>query len=129
LDRRRRFFDWAEAELASKSSAALEIDLVQVLGAEGFVRAGFLSALRREVALAKNYRVPVVFSSGAKDVLLLRKPQDYASLTFVFDVDLSAALQALSSNPMTIVERNRKKQSPSYVAPGIRLVKRKEENR
>jgi len=129
LDRRRRFFDWAEAELASKSSAALEIDLVQVLGAEGFVRAGFLSSLRREVALAKNYRVPVVFSSGAKDVLLLRKPQDYASLTFLFDVDLSAALQALSSNPMTIVERNRKKQSPSYVAPGIRLVKRKEENR
>lgn len=129
LDRRSRFFDWAEAELASKSSAAFEINLAQVLRMEGFARVGFLSTLRREVALAKSYGVPVIVSSGASDTLLLRKPQDYASMTLLFDMDVSLALEALSRNPMSIVERNRKKLSLGYVAPGIRLVKHKEKNR
>ena len=129
LDRRKRFFDWAEAALASKSSAALEIDLSRVLSVDSFVRVGLLSILRREATLAKSYGVPLVFSSGASDVLLLRKPQDFAALTFLFDMDASLALRALSGNPMSIVEKNRKKQSPGYVAPGIRVVKCKEKNR
>jgi len=122
-DSRKRFFDWAEAELASKSSASFEIDLAQVLSVEGYARVGFLSCLRREVATAKRFGVPVVFSSGATDVLLLRKPQDYASLTLLFDVDSSPALEMLSKNPAGIVERNRRKQSPEYVAQGVRVVK------
>ena len=128
LDRRKRFFDWAEAELASKSSAGLEMNLVQVLVAEGSVRVSLLSSLRREAALAESYGVPLVFSSGASDVLFLRKPEDFASLALLFDVDASVALQGLSTNAMDIVARNRKKQSPDYVAPGIRVVKRKEKN-
>jgi len=122
---RRRFFDWAEAELASKSSAALEIDMTHVLSLEGFARIGLFSCLRREVATAKSFGVPVVISSGATEPLLLRKPQDYASLTFLFGMDASLALEALSKNPAGIVERNRRKQSLDYVAPGVRMVKEK----
>jgi RNase P/RNase MRP subunit p30 len=125
LDRRRRFFDWAEAELASRSSAALEISLAQVLVADGFQRVGLLSILRREVMLAKSCGVSVVFSSGASDVLLLRRPRDFAALAFVFGVDASFAVRALSASPMSIVEGNRKKQSGDYVAPGVRVVRRK----
>ncbi len=129
LDRRRRFFDWAEAELASKSSAALEINLAQVLAVDGFQRVGLLSILRRETALAESYGVPAVFSSGASDVLSLRKPQDFAALALIFDADAPFALRALSANPMSIVESNRKRRSSDYVAPGVRVVKRKERNR
>lgn len=129
LDRRQRFFDWAEAELASKSLAALEIDLAQVLSVDGFVRVGLLSILRKEVTLAKSYGVSVVFCSGASDVLLLRKPQDFAAFAFLFGADAPFALRALSRNPMSIAEKNRRKQSPDFVAPGIRVVKRKEKNR
>lgn len=124
VEPRRRFFDWAEAELASKSSVALEIDLALFLGLEGFASVSLFSRLRREVATAKSYGVPVVLSSGAAEPLLLRKPQHYASLTFLFDMDVSLALEALSKNPMGIVERNRMKQSPDYVAPGVRIVRR-----
>jgi len=121
----KRFFDWAEAELASKSSAAFEIDLSQVLSIEGFLRVGFLSCLRREASRAKSFGVPVVLSSGASDVLLLRKPQDYASLALLFDMDVSLAFEALSKNPFGIVERNREKQGSGYVVPGVRIVKEK----
>ncbi len=125
LEPKKRFFDRAEAELASKSSAAFEIDMTAVLGSEGFIRVRFLSSLRREVATAKKFSVPVVISSGATNIPLLRKPQDYASLAFLFNMDLSPALEALSKNPIGLVERNRKKQSAEYVGPGIRIVKEK----
>jgi len=121
---RKGFFDRAEAELASVSGAALEIDLARMLSnLEASSDLGFLSRLRREAATAKSFSVPVVFSSGASEPLLLRKPHDYAALALLFDVDASRALKALSENPARIVERNRLKQSPDYVAPGVRLIR------
>jgi len=118
------FFDRGEAELASVSGASLEVDLARVLSnLEVNSNVGFLSRLRREVTTAKSFSVPVVFSSGASEPLLLRKPHDYAALALLLDVDASRALKALSENPAKIVERNRLKQSPDYVAPGVRLVR------
>lgn len=123
VDPRRRFFGLAEAELASASSAALEIDMVHILSSEGLVRVGLLSSLMREVSTAVSFRVPVVISSGAADPLLLRKPLDCASLAFLFDMDLSLAVKALSETPVSLVERNREKQGSGYVSPGVRVVK------
>lgn len=119
---KKRFFDRGEAELASRSGAAFEIDLAPVLTSEGFLRVSLFSSLRREVATAKSHGVPVVLSSGAADSLLLRKPEDYASLALLFDMDVSSALEAVSKNPVGIVERNRTKLSQDYVSPGVRLV-------
>jgi len=126
VEPKKRFFDWAEAELASKSVAALEVDMAQVLSLEGSARVSLFSRLRREVMTARSFGVPVVISSGVTEALFLRKPQDYASLAWLFDVDASFALEALSGNPASIVERNRGKQSSSYVAPGIRIVRERE---
>ncbi len=123
-DSRKQFFDRGEAELASRSGAAFEVDLAQVLGHLAVSSGvGFFSRLRREVAIAKSFGVPVVFSSGASDSRLLRKPHDYAALASLFNTDESHALQALSVHPARIVERNRKKQSSEYVAPGVRVVR------
>ena len=119
-----RFFDAAEAELASASSASLEVDVTQLLSLEGFLRVRLLSSLRRETALAKNCRVPVVLSSSATDESLLRRPLDYLALTTLFDLDASVASKAFSENPSGIVQRNRLKLSPDFIAPGLRVVRR-----
>jgi len=120
------FFDRAEAELASSALACLEIDMHPLLSLRGFARIRLLSVLRREVAVAKRLKVPIVFSSGATDMRFLRKPQDFASLGMLFDVDLPLALDALSETPLMIVERNRQKLSPDYVASGVRVVRRRD---
>ncbi len=119
-----RFFDAAEAELASKASISLEIDMSALLSLEGFQRIRLLSSLRREVASAKNRRVPVVLSSGATDESQLRGAQDYLALTALFDLDSSIASNAFSENPSRLVKKNRLKLSPDFVAPGIRVVRR-----
>jgi RNase P/RNase MRP subunit p30 len=123
FDSSKRFFDRAEAELASGSSAAFEIDLAWLLNSlEGRSGVSVFSRLRREVATASSLGVPLVASSGASEPLLLRRPRDYAALTLLFGLDESRAKDALSANPSAIVERSRTKQSADHVMPGVRLV-------
>jgi len=122
-DPRKRFFNTAEGELASKALAALEIDMAFVLSLQGFPRVRLLSRLRWEMEIAKKFRVPLVISSGADNEYLLRAPHDFATLANLFDLPLSSALNSLSEVPQGIVERNRLKLSPSYVAPGVRVIK------
>lgn len=124
-DLRMRFFNHAEAELASKALAALEIDMAPLLSLKGSSRVRLLSRLRKEVIIAKKFSVPVVISSGAANEYLIRSPHEYAALATLFDMPQEAALQALSETPLTIIKRNREKLSSDYIAPGIRIVRRK----
>ncbi|MFQ5999929.1 MAG: RNase P subunit p30 family protein, partial [Candidatus Bathyarchaeia archaeon] len=79
-DIHKRFFDHAEAELASKASSCLEIEMAPLLSLSSSSRIRLLSRLRREVAIAKRFNVPVVISSGATNEYLMRSPHDYAAL-------------------------------------------------
>jgi RNase P/RNase MRP subunit p30 len=122
-DSRRRFFDSAEAELASHSQASLEVDVKPLLTLEGPARIRLLSSLRREVAAAVKYHVPIVISSGVSDEMLMRRPRELAALASLFDLGGVYALEAVSKNPVVIVKRNREKLGPKFVAPGIRVVR------
>lgn len=123
LDYRKRFFDRAEAELACNSSAALEVDVKPLLVLEGPPRVRWLSSLRREVAIAKEFKVPVVVSSGISEERYMRMPRDLASLTYLFGLNEAQALDAVSTNPLGIVLCNREKLDGKFVAPGIRVIK------
>ena len=123
LDFRRRFFDRSEAELACSGLAALEVDVKPLLVLEGPVRARLLSSLHREAAIAREFHVPVVVSSGVAREMLLRKPREMAALAFLFGLDEVSALEAVSQSANAIVKRNREKLSSGFVAPGIRVVK------
>jgi len=122
---RRRFFDHAEAELSSQALSSLEVDMAPLLSAKGFSRIQLLSSLRKEVAIAKKFGVSVAISSGATSVHLMRGPYDCAALASLFNMAFPLALRALSETPLTIVKRNREKLSPDFIAPGIRIVRRK----
>lgn len=122
---RQRFFDEQEAELASSALSSLEIELAPLLQLTSFSRIRMLSYLRKEVKTAERADVSIILSSGATDEQLMRGPRDYAALSVLFDLPLPDALKALSENPLGMVERNRRKLSSDYVAPGIRVVGRK----
>ena len=123
LDYHKRFFDRSEAELASCSLTALEVDIKSLLVLEGPARVRLLSSLRREVSIALEFQVPVVVSSGIDFENLLRMPRDLASLVYLFGLDEAQGLDAISTNPNAIVLRNREKLSSRFIAPGISVVK------
>jgi len=121
-DYRKRYFDYAEAELASNTEAALEIDLKPLLIMEGPPRTRILTTWRRETTIAKEFHIPITLSSGVGEQILMRKPRDLASLGFLFGLQEETALSAVSINASAIVERNRQKLSSKYVAPGITIL-------
>ncbi|MDR0372287.1 MAG: hypothetical protein LBI79_01805 [Nitrososphaerota archaeon] len=123
LDYHKRFFDRAEAELASASLAALEVDVKQLLVLEGPPRVRLLSNLRREAALAREFHVPLVVSSGVSEARLMRMPRDLASLCYLFGLNETEAIDAVSTNPTALIQRNREKLESKFVAPGITLIK------
>jgi RNase P/RNase MRP subunit p30 len=123
LDYHKRFFDRAEAELACNSLAAMEVDVRPLLVMEGPPRVRLFSSLRREVAVALEFHVPVVVSSGVGEEALMRKPRDLASLGYLFGLDEAQALDAVSVNASRIVLRNREKLCSRFIAPGISVIK------
>jgi len=123
LDYHKRFFDRAEAELACSNQTALEVDIKPLLVLEGPTRVRLLSNLRREVGLAMEFQVPIVLSSGIAEDHLMRMPQGIASLGYLFGLSEKEALDAISTNPLAIVTRNRKKLGDTFVAPGITILK------
>jgi RNase P/RNase MRP subunit p30 len=54
----------------------------------------------------------------------MRGPYDFASLAQLFGMGYTSAVDALSTTPFGIVNRNRKKLDADYVAMGIRVVRR-----
>jgi RNase P/RNase MRP subunit p30 len=124
IDFRRRFFDSAEAELASQGLACLEIDARPLLTLEGADRIRLLSSLRREAATAADFHVPIVLSSGVSESIHVRKPMELAAMSSLFGLTGNLAADAVSANPSAIIRRNRDKLSPKFVAPGIRLVRK-----
>lgn len=123
MDFRKRFFDHAEAELACGCLAALEVDVKPLMVLEGPPRVRHLMSLRREIAIAQEFHVPIIISSGVSELQLMRKPRDLASIAFLFGLDEASSLESVSSSPWVIVERNREKLSSRFVAPGISIVK------
>jgi RNase P/RNase MRP subunit p30 len=123
-DYHRCSFDEAEAELASNCLASLEIDIKPLLTSEGPARVRLLSDVRRELATAQQFGVPVVISSGASDEMLMRKPRELAALASLFSLTADQAVKAMSHNPNAIVKRNREKLDSGFIAPGIRIVKK-----
>ncbi len=121
-----RFFDLAEARLASQSLTALEVGITPLLRYSGFLRVRLLSCLRREVAIAKKLEIPIVICSDAKSVHEMRGPHEITCLTTLFDMDEMIAKKALTNTPWKIVKRNRKKLDPNHIAKGIYIIQRGE---
>ena len=120
---RDRFFDRAEAELASRASVSLELNLAPLLLFRSQSRIRFLTHLRKEMAIAESFGVKVALSSGATNIHVMRSPSAYTALASLFDLPEESARQAFSDIPIEIIRRNREKLSKDYVAPGIRVVK------
>ena len=99
------------------------MDVKSLLILEGPPRVRLLSSLRREVAIAREFKVPVVVSSGVGEEHLMRMPRDMASWAYLFGLDEASALDTVSTNATGIVVRNREKLSSMFVAPGISVVK------
>jgi ribonuclease P/MRP protein subunit RPP1 len=128
FNHKRCAFDSAEAELASRSNTALEIDTAQLVKAKPQSLLYNLIQVRRAIENAKRYDIPIVVSSGATSVYDIRSPRDLASLMQLINLSGEQALNSISKIPVSIVQRNRRKLDKDYVESGVKIIRKGSEN-
>jgi RNase P/RNase MRP subunit p30 len=104
-------------------NATLEINLSGIIKPKISPRSNIIAKLSDYLATAKNHAIPIIISSGADNPHMLRAPRDMAALATSLGLRIDEALDSLSKIPISILEKNRIKLSPSYVAEGVKIVR------
>ena len=112
--------DHQGATLAASSNCAYELTINDLLDSSIRDRPRIIFNMRKDIWNAKQESVPVVISSGARTLLKMREPRAIASIMSLFEIPEDEGLDAVSTNPKKILEKNRKKLEPGFVSPGVR---------
>ncbi|MCX8175729.1 MAG: hypothetical protein N3E48_00670 [Candidatus Bathyarchaeota archaeon] len=120
-------FDVAEAKLASGSNACLELNIKHVTETPPRFLPKVIFELKRIVKVANKYKIPIVTCSGATCIYEVKTPRDLASIPYILGLSEKEALQTVSLNPKTIIEKNRVKLSKNFVGVGVYLVEKEED--
>ncbi|NIA02944.1 MAG: ribonuclease P protein component 3 [Nitrospirae bacterium] len=94
------------AKAASDNGVALDFNPNAIIMQKGGTRIKILSALRKNVQLARKYDVPMIMTSNAKSHYDLRRPREMMALGMIMGMTQNEALQALSSIPQAVIKRN-----------------------
>lgn len=112
-------FDHVLARSAAENSVRIEINLARVLRNTGGARVQFLRGLRRLRKLIEKYDVPFVVSADAESHLQLTAPRELAAVGSVIGFGSEGILDGLREWGR-LAERNRDRQSESFIEPGVR---------
>jgi RNase P/RNase MRP subunit p30 len=117
--RKKVWLDNHQANLMRDSGSGYEIDVNELLSHEMLTIEHRLRQLNRELHMAIKYDLPIIASSGAPDFKMMREPKAIISLLRLLDMNENGAFQMVSNNPLSMIQKNRKKLSKSYVAQGV----------
>jgi len=115
------------AKAAADNGVRLEVNLRPVLTTAGGPRVQHLEKVRRMRELIEHYDVPFVVSADPRSHLHVRAPRELRALgaEIGFDPD---AIETGLREWQRLAERNRNKQSESFIEPGVRSSRYEEES-
>ena len=114
------------AHLASIANTYLEIQIAPLLKSSGLNRSKILKSYRESVSTAMDAGMDVVLTSGAIHPMGLRSSVAMAHIGILLGMDRAYADRAVSSLPMSIIERNAKKLQPGFVSNGVEILQKGE---
>ncbi|MFW9967647.1 MAG: RNase P subunit p30 family protein [Candidatus Thorarchaeota archaeon] len=114
------------AKLAASSDTALEVLIEPLLSSFGLARSKVVKVFRENVQTAIDAGMQVILSSGAKAVMSMRSPTAMQYAGLLLGLDWHYTKHAVHEGPQDIIDRNRKRLSPNFVAPGVEIVQKGE---
>jgi len=115
------------ARLASTANTYLEIQIAPLLKSSGLTRSKILKSYRESVSTAMDAGMGIVLTSGAIYPMGLRSSVAMAHIGILLGMDRAYANCAVSSLPMSIIEKNMKKLQPGFVSNGVELLQKGDE--
>lgn len=119
---KRNYLDKQQAGLMRDSGSGYLIDVSELLTSDTYHLRKNIEYIKRNLWNTLKRDVPVVASSFATNHLELRDPYGLAALLSLLDVDEDAALEMVSTNPYSMVSRNRAKLKDSYIEEGVWVI-------
>ena len=112
-------FNHVLAKAAKRNGVRIEFNLGGVLRDAGGTRVGTLRDLRKLREIVREYDTPYVVSADPDSHLELRAPRELVAVgeTVGFDAE---EIEAGLAEWRALAERNRERQSESYIQPGVR---------
>jgi len=112
--------DHVAARYAAENHVAIELNFRQILSDD---KAKVLAYMRKNVQLAGKYGAPLILCSGALSEWELRDPFCMISMAVQLGLELKDAKQAISKVPGALINLSKKRRSPQWIMPGVRVVK------
>lgn len=106
--------------LANLLRGAIEFNLVSLLLKE--TRGEVFAGIVKQCSIAREHGVKVVVSSGCSNADQVRSPLQLAALASVMGLSETQSHAGVSSEPLSIIQRNLAHQSPQFVEEGVRVV-------
>ena len=99
---------------------AIEFNLVSdvVQPAESWA----FSRMRKAMSIAREHRVQIVLSSGARSCEMIRSPLEITALATTLGLSEEESIRGVSSAPSSIVNENLKKRASNYIEEGVKIV-------
>lgn len=94
---------------AAENNVAIELNFREILESYKRKRIYILSAMKKNVKLAKKYGAKIVTTSGGVNKWGLRSPRDLSAFAYLLGLDLGEAISTGSTIPEEIVRINREK--------------------
>jgi ribonuclease P/MRP protein subunit RPP1 len=112
-------FDRSFVRDIEENNIAVLFDLSTLLE-KGRQRSVSIYRMRHNYFLLKKRDIPILLSSGAKNIFSMRPPDEMIAMASLFDMEEDDALRALSDD----AERIRKRTSPNYIREGVEVVEK-----
>lgn len=110
--------------VASTFRNLLELELQPLIMGQGERRRTCFLRLRRDVRRALQAGVPIVASSGARDLLQQRSPLALSSILTTLGLDRSESIKAIGSPTLSMLEPNRLRFSQHHLEVGVVVTKK-----
>jgi ribonuclease P/MRP protein subunit RPP1 len=94
---------------AKENNVAIEISFRGILQSFKKQRVFAISAIKHNIALCKKYETPMITTSSALSKWDMRGGRELAAVTYLLGIELTKAIQTVSTIPKSIVINNREK--------------------
>ena len=109
LGRRDSGLDHVCMKAAADNEVAIEVNFREVLESYKIKRTYVLSAMKKNIKLARKYGANTVTTSGAVTKWGMRSGRELAAITHLLGLELGQAIDSASAVPESMVRKNREK--------------------
>ncbi len=122
MDQKNSGIDHIIAKMLKEKGIALEINFSDFLNSYGAARAQRIGRARQNILLARKYRIPLIITSGAKDIYSMRAPRDLISFGKTIGMTDGEAKNALEKVPLALIKKSADRKNPDKLLKGLEVV-------